>query len=81
MKLHNLKIKEEYATAKLAIYRGDLSMNESTRRAKKKYKLKIEVMRVELYPTDEDIKQRLSDLKEPRATYIKRLIREDIKRG
>lgn len=56
-------------------------MKESTRRAKKKYKSKIEVMRVEFYPTDEDIKQRLSDLKEPRATYIKRLIREDIKRG
>lgn len=56
-------------------------MNESMRRAKKKYKSKIEVMRVELYPTDEDIKKRLADQGEPRATYIKRLIREDIKRG
>ena len=56
-------------------------MNESTRRAKKKYKSKIMVVRVELYPTDEEIKQRLSELQEPRATYIKRLIREDIKRG
>ena len=56
-------------------------MNESTRRAKKKYKSKIMVVRVELYPTDEDIKQRLSEQKSPRATYIKRLIREDIKRG
>lgn len=52
-------------------------MNE----AKKRYKSKIDVLRAELYPTDEDIKQRLAERAakgEPKATYIKRLIREDI---
>ena len=52
-------------------------MNES----KRNYKKKIEELRVELYPTDADIKQRLADRKsagEPKATYIKRLIREDM---
>lgn len=55
-------------------------MNES----KRKYKKKIEELRVELYPTDEDIKERLAErvaAGEPKATYIKRLIREDIKKG
>lgn len=54
-------------------------MNES----KRKYKAKIEELRVELYPTDADIKARLAERKEarePKATYIKRLIREDIER-
>ena len=55
-------------------------MNES----KRKYRAKIRELRVELYPTDEDIKNRLSErleAGEPKATYIKRLIREDIQRG
>lgn len=59
-------------------------MNESKRRAFKKYREKVEELRVELFPTDEDIKKRLADRKEagePKATYIKRLIREDIKKG
>ena len=54
-------------------------MNE----AKKRYKAKIEELRVELYPTDEDIKQQLATRVadgEPKATYVKRLIREDIRR-
>lgn len=58
-------------------------MKDYVRRAKKKYKEKIEVLRVELYPTDEDIKKRLaerSESGEAKATYIKRLVREDIKR-
>ena len=52
--------------------------------SKRKYKKKIEELRVELYPTDADIKERLADqieAGEPKATYIKRLIREDIKKG
>ena len=55
-------------------------MNEAARRAKNKYKEKIEELRVELYPTDEDIKSHLAAQNEPKATYIKRVIREDIKR-
>lgn len=58
-------------------------MNESERRAKNAYKKKIEELRVELYPTDADIKahivERVAD-GEPKASYIKRLIREDIEK-
>lgn len=42
---------------------------------------KVEELRVELYPTDEDIKKRIAERVEAgegKATYIKRLIREDI---
>jgi hypothetical protein len=56
-------------------------MRENERNAKQRYKQKIQELRVELYPTDEDIKDRLAErveAGEPKATYIKRLIREDI---
>ncbi len=59
-------------------------MKSYVRRAKNKYKEKIEVLRVELYPTDEDIKNRIAEkieAGEKKTTYIKRLIREDIKRS
>lgn len=59
-------------------------MNESQRNAKNKYRAKVEELRVELYPTDEDIKEQINKriaAREPKATYIKRLIREDIKRN
>lgn len=58
-------------------------MKDYQRRAKNKYREKIEELRVELYPTDEDIKKRLAEQREagvPKATYIKRLIREDMQR-
>lgn len=56
-------------------------MRENERNAKQRYKQKIQELRVELYPTDEDIKDRLAErvaAGEPKATYIKRLIRQDI---
>ena len=59
-------------------------MKESERKALKKYKKKVEELRVELFPTDEDIKLKLAERKaagEPKATYIKRLIRADIEQG
>lgn len=58
-------------------------MDEKKRATKNKYKAKIEELRVELYPTDADIKERLAERiaqGEGKATYVKRLIREDIKR-
>lgn len=51
--------------------------------AKKRYKAKVEILRVELYPTDEDIKKQIAErleAGEKKSTYIKRLIREDINR-
>lgn len=56
-------------------------MKDYQRKAKNKYKEKVEVLRVELYPTDADIKERIAErvqAGEPKATYIKRLIRQDI---
>ena len=56
-------------------------MRENERNAKQRYKQKIQELRVELYPTDEDIKDRLAErveAGEPKATFIKRLIRQDI---
>ena len=50
----------------------------------KEYKKKIQYIRVELYPTDEDIKKHIAEREragEKKATYIKRLVREDIKKN
>lgn len=58
-------------------------MKDYQRRAKNKYKEKIEPLHVELYPTDADIKKRVAERVEAgegKATYIKRLIREDIQK-
>lgn len=52
--------------------------------AKRNYKKKIEELRVELYPTDVDIKQQIKSRQEagePKATYVKRIIRDDIRRN
>lgn len=58
-----------------------MSIKDTDRKARANYRKKITELRIELYPTDEDIKQHLEKLNEPKATYIKRLIREDIKKG
>lgn len=59
--------------------------SQALKRAKAKYKgEKVEKLQLDLFPTDEDIKQRITERVadgEPKATYIKRLIREDIKRS
>lgn len=58
-------------------------MKEAQRRAANTYKKKIKRVFLELYQTDEDIKQQLADRNEagePTSTYIKRIIREDIKK-
>ena len=60
-----------------------MAINDSDRTARQNYKKKVKRLFLELYPTDEDIKDRLDERKaagEPMTTYIKRLIREDIKR-
>jgi ribosomal protein L16/L10AE len=60
-----------------------MAIKSTDRVARSNYRKKIEVVRVELYPTDDDIKARIADRMESgegKATYIKRLIREDIER-
>lgn len=58
-------------------------MNEAVKRAKIKYRSKIKRLDIELYPTDYDIIEWLDSISEngePKATYIKRIIREDMQR-
>ena len=60
-----------------------MAIKDTDRKARANYKKKVEVLRVELYPTDEDIKKRIEERLadgEAKAAYIKRLIREDIER-
>lgn len=60
-----------------------MSIKPTDRKARANYRKKVERVQFDLYPTDEDIKKRLAEVKdgEGKATYIKRLIREDIKKG
>ena len=61
-----------------------MPIKNKDRKARANYKSKTQTVRIELYPTDEDIKQKFEERiasGEPMATYIKRLIREDIKKG
>ena len=61
-----------------------MSIKDSDKASRARYRTaKTEQINLVLYPTEEDIKirleERLSD-GEPKSTYIKRLIREDIAR-
>ena len=60
-----------------------MAIKDTDRKARANYKKKVETLRVELYPTDEDIKSRIAEVMgdgEAKAAYIKRLIRDDIER-
>ena len=61
-----------------------MAIPEKDKKARANYKKNIKRVFLELYGTDEDIKEQLEARKaagEPVATYIKRLIREDMKNG
>ena len=60
-----------------------MSIKDKDRVARANYRKKVEKVQFELFPTDEDIKQKLAEVKdgEGKAAYIRRLIREDIKKG
>lgn len=61
-----------------------MAIPEKDRNARANYKKNIKRVFLELYGTDEDIKTQLEARKaagEPVATYIKRLIREDMQNG
>lgn len=60
-----------------------MSIKDTDRKARANYRKKVKKLYIELYPTEEDIKAKLDERKEQgesTATYIKRLIREDMKR-
>lgn len=55
---------------------------EAQRRATAKYnKNNVKRKVVPLFPTDSDLKEWLESRDEPFATYVKRLIREDMRRA
>lgn len=54
-------------------------MTEAQKRAKAKYQEKVRMFRIAVYPTEQDILERLESM-EQYTPYIKRLIREDIER-
>lgn len=59
-----------------------MSIKPTNRKARENYRKKVTELRVELYPTDEDIKNKLQEIVDnggAKATYIKQLIRKDIK--
>lgn len=61
-----------------------MSIKDTDRVARANYRKKVEELRVCLFPTDQDIKDRLAERTaegEGKATYVKRLIREDIERS
>lgn len=61
-----------------------MAIKDSDRNARANYKKKIKRVFLELYGTDDDIKEHLEKKKaagEPVSTYIKRIIREDMKNG
>lgn len=59
-----------------------MAIKDTDRKARANYRKKVEKVQFELFPSDEDIKQRLEKAKieEGKAAYIRRLIREDIAR-
>ena len=61
-----------------------MPIKDTDRVARANYKKKLKRIQFDVYPTEEDIKQKLEERSaagEPLATYIKRLVREDIKKG
>jgi predicted DNA binding CopG/RHH family protein len=61
-----------------------MSIKDTDRKARANYKKKVKKLYIELYPSEEDIKARLEEMNaqgEPTASYIKRLIREDMQKG
>lgn len=64
---------------------GDnMSIKPTDRKARENYRKKLKRVQFDVYPTEKDIRDQIEsrlEQGEPVATYIKRLIREDIKKG
>lgn len=60
-----------------------MAITEAQKRATAKYKAKTKPLQIgfEVSYLETDLREWLENLSEPRATYIKRLIREDIERS
>ena len=57
-----------------------MAIKDKDRTARANYQKKVTKVQFDIYPTEDDIKARLDEKAngEGKATYIKRLIREDI---
>ncbi len=55
-------------------------MTEAEKKAKKKYLAKGKRMTIDFYPSEADLIEHI-EKQEKKQTYIKNLIREDMKRG
>jgi hypothetical protein len=55
-------------------------MTEAEKKAKKKYLAKGKRMTIDFYPSEADLIEHI-EKQEKKQTYIKNLIREDIKKG
>ena len=61
-----------------------MAIKDTDRKARENYKKKVKIVRVELYGTDEDIKEHLERVNEAGSSiqgYIKELIRAEMTRG
>ena len=61
-----------------------MSIKPTDRKARENYRKKLKRIQFDVYPTEQDIRERIEERVasgEAVATYIKRLIREDIKKG
>lgn len=61
-----------------------MAIKDTDRKARANYKKKTPVIRVELYGTDDDIREHLEAVKESGESvqgYIKTLIRSDMEKG
>lgn len=58
-----------------------MSIKPTDKKARANYLKKVVELRIELYPTDEDIKQWLASIDKPKSTYIKELIRKDMQKS
>lgn len=61
-----------------------MPISEAQKRAKAKYREKTYCLQVTFFPKDEELLRRLEEIDaegEARASYVKRLIREDIERN
>jgi predicted transcriptional regulator len=61
-----------------------MSIKPTDRKARENYRKKLKRIQFDVYPTEQDIRERIEERVasgEAVATYIKRLVREDIKKG
>ena len=60
-----------------------MSIKQTDRKARENYRKKLKRVQFDIYPTEQDIREKIEEIEaqgDKVATYIKNLIREDIKK-